>query len=371
MSIFSSKYTATVLDNSGNYEDFNGIKTALGEYANQLKTNIQFWSPHGEPCRIGKKDGVLQVVFWSVPEETRSTITSSAYGISLEESQEDAFHPSDTLLTVYDNSGGPVAEFSPDAIYVLFDLPHGGNGPQLIRHIMDDYLLYKKIGFIEFTKKMGGRRSKSKLGNLSRICSIASKIGVETARERLSGIKDIILKHRQRLIGLERNRNDYLRILNSSRQRDPEIDAKQVSGLLEKIEALSSTGEVYISPNEIQVPVGQIDINYEGETYAIGEFEVVIYVNGDHGGVRCINKTLSVERCYHPHVGDDGDPCLGNISDTIGILIGQMKYDIVIQIMIDFLRSVNDDGWMEDVILWPKKGESKEDYEKRMEEEKK
>jgi hypothetical protein len=134
------------------------------------------------------------------------------------------------------------------------------------------------------------------------------------------------------------------------------LDEFPESLLLEKYEALkrlSANGEIYVEKKMISIFAGQIDIEFKGVVYDIGEFEIQIFPDGEWGGIKCINLTREVDGYYHPHISDDGECCLGNISESVALLIGTMEYDVVIILMMQFLRTCYEDGWYHEVTNWP------------------
>jgi hypothetical protein len=135
-------------------------------------------------------------------------------------------------------------------------------------------------------------------------------------------------------------------------------NTKKIAEMYERLCKISTTGRITVSGDEVMVPVGQIDIVFEGVTYDIGEFEVGIDL--DDCTIQCYNKTRQVSDQHHPHVSSSGDACLGDASYGIGILLGDLELETVIYMMVEFLKSYNKGGCYQNVESWPVKGKELE-----------
>lgn len=108
--------------------------------------------------------------------------------------------------------------------------------------------------------------------------------------------------------------------------------------------------------NKLIVYTKPITITYEGAKYNIGKFNITIYTNGSNGCVRMYNLTNKLG-CHHPHVNEDGYPCLGNIKEIIPYLIAEKKYAAASSICIQFLKSYTfEDGYQpyREISDWPR-----------------
>lgn len=338
------------------FEDWDEMEAVLKEFAKKLRVNIEVSIPHHTSEPVESRKGVLFIKNYCCAEGGRSDTYSipSAYGFSLGSDQEDAMEPSKTLFTLYDEEGVAVAELAPGCIFVLFDLPHGGNSGQLIRSIMDDYSMFVESEE-EFARVVSKRITEASFKNFSNIFDNQLKSLNQNMDNSISEIEEM-LRYNQREIIQKMRELDHLH--KKRRVNTILLDEYSPKILIDKYEALKKlavNGEIEVDHEKIKLFVGQIDIEFKGKVYDIGEFDIEIFPDGDHGGVRCINRTCEVDNNYHPHVDNDGECCLGNISDSIAMLIGTMEYDIAVIMMMQFLRSCYEDGWMQDVTDWPLK----------------
>jgi len=98
--------------------------------------------------------------------------------------------------------------------------------------------------------------------------------------------------------------------------------------------------------NNLHLRTKHIYIKDEDEGIVdIGTFVIQISCNEYEDVIRCFNKTRTVILFHHPHVNDDGLPCLGNISDLVPKLVHDRKFGILIDIIIKFLQSYTSDEY--------------------------
>jgi hypothetical protein len=81
-------------------------------------------------------------------------------------------------------------------------------------------------------------------------------------------------------------------------------------------------------------------IPYKEKIYNIGEFEILISLNGTF---RLTNRTRKIESCDHPHVRQ-GMPCLGNTAEALPKMVFQGDYLGALMVLIDYLHSYNPGG---------------------------
>ncbi len=113
-----------------------------------------------------------------------------------------------------------------------------------------------------------------------------------------------------------------------------------------------------IQNEKIIVYTNSISIAFKKSAYKIGKFEIEIYTDGSRGGVRMFNHTYPRHGPQHPHVNEDGIPCLGNIKEVVPNLIAERKYSALIAICIQYLKSYENSGDnrpYELITGWPKK----------------
>lgn len=360
-------------DSDNHYYDWDRLESALQRYADSLQMDIDVSVPHGEYKSPRNEEGRLCIRFYSCPpfDDFDRTALDSVYGVELDAGQVDALKPSNTLTTLLDSENAfPVAEFDPYNIYVLFDLTHGRHGGQLITYIMEDYMHYRRClvsGRMEdFDAMILNRVVTSSRKHFGELLTDGIEEQISSVKSSIDEIEEAVRDLQRKIVRKGRERLELLRKLESLEIMTKKVDKGLIEEKFEALRRQAIGGEIVVTKNTIEIPAGQIDIEYEGEVYDIGEFTIVIYPNGDHGGVKCINHTRSVSNCNHPHVEEDGDVCLGNLASSIPDLIGNMDYEVVAIFMIQFLKTCNPDGWYEEVTSWPKKGETEEEWRNRL-----
>lgn len=352
------------VSSDGGMEEKAAILPVLEAFADKIGQNIKVSNPHQsvkDPYE-GSEYG-LCIYFWSLPEhwDCDHDKISTVYGYRTQSGQRDGFVIlSDASIKgdkIIDYSGKTVALVVGKTLYVLFDLPHsGGNRPdRMMELILEDYNLYL-TDRIRFDETMETRTVKRSFGNFIDLfrsgLSDSTEDDLEEMQKQINDLRrSLSLVVRDRRLLLEKKKMAE----GGKSVWDDDIKILEVYDHLCK---LSSTGEVKISEDKIVIPVGQIDIEDGSTVYDVGEFEIEIYFDESAPYVRCINVTRTIDGCYyHPHIDDDGDCCFGDASYGIGVLLGDMELEAVVIMIIEYLKSYNEDDCMHRICNWPEKEE--------------
>lgn len=349
----------------GRFAEWSEVESVLTRYVRLLKRDIAVDYPNRNPGEIESVGNALFIhVYACGPTEDwycKRAIIKTAYGINLDSDQEDSLKPTNRLTTVYDETGNAVAEFTANNIFILFNMGYGPHSGELIDKIMEDYCRYSDPtnpnAESNFKKLVMDRCEAASRKNFFKIYKGDLENRVENYKQSLEEQKASILEIQSHLVRAIRRRERTLAEERVAEEILRAFDPSVVESRFAAISKLAVGGSIRVTDYTIEIPLGQIDIDYEGETYDIGEFDLIINIDGDNGGVECINKTRVVESCYHPHVSNDGECCLGNISDSIATLVGKMEFEVVVCLMIQFLKTCYEDGWMADVTQWPIKSQ--------------
>ncbi len=163
---------------------------------------------------------------------------------------------------------------------------------------------------------------------------------VQSIRLKTEELKSAIQRSQQELVTSIRaleDKESELRILETSDDTSTaygeEFDKLTEHPDIEKIDIVN---------NNILVYTKLIVIHHGGRNYNIGKYKVEIDTSGLNGGVRMFNLTRTAGGFHHPHVAQEGTPCLGNIKGVIPQLIAERKYSALIAICIQYLKSYND-----------------------------
>jgi len=91
----------------------------------------------------------------------------------------------------------------------------------------------------------------------------------------------------------------------------------------------------------------------DGTLRDLGKFKITL--NASSGQIRIDNLTRTIGYSQHPHVyTSDQRPCLGNVGEGIHKLIAQNQFAVVMQIMIQYLETINEDSQCSsDIMDWP------------------
>ncbi|MBI2633206.1 MAG: hypothetical protein HYW78_02325 [Parcubacteria group bacterium] len=149
-------------------------------------------------------------------------------------------------------------------------------------------------------------------------------------------------------IRLKNNKEALLGVaddIHSEEQSLLEFDNLLANSDIENIEIDTAVIKVYTAP---------IIIAYNGDKYDIGKFEIKLHTNGADGCVKMFNRTRRANGAHHPHINDEGKPCLGNISEVLPHLIAERNYGPAIALCIQYLKSYEDGEGYEVIEEWPK-----------------
>lgn len=95
---------------------------------------------------------------------------------------------------------------------------------------------------------------------------------------------------------------------------------------------------IWAHEDRIQVDTRTVFIEYEGATYRIGRFAIVLNNNGN---VSFVNRDGAVGDTYHPHIRANGEPCLGNITEAVSKMMADRQYAAVVSLLFRYLESYN------------------------------
>jgi hypothetical protein len=123
---------------------------------------------------------------------------------------------------------------------------------------------------------------------------------------------------------------------------DPVLFKKQAKMLVD----LATTGDftsikINDDDDSIRATTGPIAITYQDHDFDMGRYEIIVDNTCDVR-IKALDEHPNAEY-PHPHVAQDGYPCLGNISAEIPALLGSMHIAEALQILHEFLCSYSPD----------------------------
>lgn len=345
-----------ILESPDNMEYWKDIEPVLQDYAKLLGMKIFVSNPHGRVSKPKNQPGQLYIRFWSAPVSTPSQNIHSAFGIDLEDGQDDALRISKRGVPIVDSNGTPVAEVVKGTLYVLFDLPHGRNAGTLMRAIMEQFtLLQKSPEEVErIRREIAERELQHSREAYIRECGYRLQFAIEETQQCIQKAEKTIREAQQTLTKAVRDEIHFREKLNwllSSGEKFKATLAREFDNLVQ----LPGVEKVLVRDGIISVFTENIEIPFNGVVYDIGKFRIDIHSSGAQGGVRCFNLTGQRNGYFHPHIEGNGACCLGNIADGVAKLIGAYEFSVLVQVMLQYLRSVNPDSWYLHINNWPVK----------------
>jgi hypothetical protein len=140
-------------------------------------------------------------------------------------------------------------------------------------------------------------------------------------------------------------------------------EVNSLNAVIEEIRNRSYVHHVQYIDTNLYIHTERIIIDLNGTFYDIGEFVILIPING--GDIRMFNKTRKISSelvgvaTNHPHVDKIGRPCLGTIKEVVARYIAKREFVALTDILYNYLKNVNpDDAWGRTIERWPHFGAS-------------
>jgi hypothetical protein len=102
------------------------------------------------------------------------------------------------------------------------------------------------------------------------------------------------------------------------------------------IELDTGDGKITVYTNDIYIDHD----DHDDHDYYIGKFKIDIQLSSSV--IKITNLEKKVKGYHHPHISQDGTPCLGNISSTVYYLLIHQDIYQLITLLIEFLKSYNE-----------------------------
>lgn len=258
-------------------------------------------------------------------------------------------------------TGWTVAELVGNNLYIHHDICHRGTGGELA-------IFHRLLGEVvfELTASPAEKKTRNRAlfrGLYVRACAKHLEDDQTQNKEKIRNQRARLGKLQEEIVGLIRSIPMLEKKIQAAEdfQKGMEVKfAKEFDDLLK----IPEIQEVQIINGVIAVFTDTILLTDEtfAKTYKLGRFRIEIDPDGGSHGIRFFNltrrgRTLSYGGYgfHHPHVDEEGDPCLGNIQEAASDLIGNCEFTVLVQLALQFLRSVNTDEWDEESIEenWP------------------
>ena len=320
------------------------VKSVLSRYAEVLNKAIEVDRPATwdyYPRTSG--DGWLYIHIITSPGRTEIVRVDRVYGHSVDRIL--AIKPTYSYLTLYDDSNTPIAEYVDNNLYILLDF---ADIPSRIRaEILDNLLkdLVQNLKNYNSPDEIAKR-----LHRLLRHTGTDSVLASDTELRRLDDqLKELRADMIKKMISY--------RMITSRRSVAQKIDEffteEMAINMYEQLKAIGNGEELSIRGSEIHIPLGEIKISHDDNSYFIGDTVLVINVSENNGGIKCINSSGTQDGHPHPLADQQGNLYLGSISDSIAKLIGEMELVPVASIVAEYLHNYNESDARLTIDHWP------------------
>jgi hypothetical protein len=179
--------------------------------------------------------------------------------------------------------------------------------------------------------------------------------------ERMEHLKHIIHDQEMRIRAVQIDLVKRLRDLEE-KSKEYQLICADDQGTLEnkgvefdKLMANPDVVDISISGNYVNVLTGPIYIKHGDKVHDIGKFKIALAINPSQFIVKMHNLTRKIQGCDHPHIHDNGYPCLGNIQECLPQMVAARQFAAAISVCIQYLKSTNDGGHYAHINHWPLK----------------
>jgi hypothetical protein len=316
--------------------------------------------PHGR-SKDPRKDGKFHIWIWSSPTGDNEHICPEKMWDTRVECKDSVFYPSGTGIPIMDGEYA-AGELVGDNLYIHHDICHTGRDTELI--IFENILM--KV--VDELSASSPEEKIEKLKKLSRNEYILECFPGKLV-ERMRDMKKNVERMRMNILEYQKHTNEAIGKIVSMRGKrrilENTIKTAEDYGLeYDRFLKVGGVKDVLVVDGVIKVFTTHIYITPDKhpDTYDIGEFEMKISPAGEEK-IKFFNLTRKGKgdnyNVHHPHVREDGSPCLGNIKAMLNKLFEAGNYIGVAQLGIQFLNHANLGDKMGIGILeyWPKVGE--------------
>lgn len=259
----------------------------------------------------------------------------------------------DDAIIIKSDEGICIAQYSEKykEVKVLFDL-YGLDSVETQKEVLNA-LMPKIKQAIEETKYKNSwlKGNKDKLVEfLIKAEKDENERNIRSARATITDSKEKIERFKREIISYSKQYKRAMEELERYTSGTFTSLVEKVKKEFDYIAAMPRVTELKIEDKYVHVHIGDVYAYHDqtDERYYIGDFILKFHL--ESADLR-FNNTNNRRRshwgddCSHPHVDEEtwGYACLGNIESTIAQLISDREYYALVNVMIDFLETVNTD----------------------------
>lgn len=329
-----------------------------------VKRKITFSVPHGYHHEYNSRGG-FQVYVWSTPsaDTSRDTVPPTHIMGYEVDRRDECFLP----LPVRKNAGVlikdggyAVAELLENALYIHHDLVHRGseNAFRMMARILEEaakilqnpttlankiakarapYIEKQKNAFSDLVKRAIPERT------------LRHKSMLENARKEATERRKEYFDAERKVFGLTQAVIDPVAVESKFRAEFAKLQEGRVE-FVEKVELEARKGtpliHVYTSAITAVNP-------RTGDTHLMGHYNMVVDLDIDREAdnedlmIRMFNLDRVTEdtKCHHPHVDEEGIPCLGNLCEQLPEYIAHFELEAAVTLAIAFLQTMTPGDW--------------------------
>ena len=284
--------------------------------------------------------------------------------------------PQGTGEIVRDTNGTPVAEVEDGAIYLLVDIDaptdtgrsfenrYWSHNAEVLERILKEALPLaiaqvtnlsdgqRLQRLVERQRRRLARTAEDSTASFLAMPVVSSSERIRVLRQSIQDLSSQASDYLHQYVRTQRTLNGYaeeLNALEAAPQVDPTEKRRQE---LASVRAMQGILEVKFE-RCLHVYTDIIDIEYGGVKYRIGAFDISIDFARGVITFRNFTDPSGSERNPHPHVSSGGDACFGNITDVVPELLVKEELEMLVIVLLQFLRSYNPDSPMQRIDAWP------------------
>jgi hypothetical protein len=348
-----------------------------------VQKDIEISVPHG--CRLRMaNDGKFHIFIWSTVDgkncKRQVTPPAKIYGFGVD-CRDDAFQAcgvdGESLIFSCPESGYAVAELFEDNLFIHHDLCHMGTSDELniFKHLLTEvaasFVLTPEEAALRKEKELQKMREKTEGSREAFVefCCRDRLQAIQGAEERIHEGKNKIEHLKKEMEACLATRNAACVTLEEYAESGGK--GSSFGDEFDKMLTIPGVIGVCIEKNIIQVFTSMMRIIHDDITYVIGKFRVEINMYGGDHCLKFFNLTNKGKgpghtkpqgynghpnfNRHHPHVNEEGLPCLGNIGGAIQNYIKASQYSVVVILAMQYLQAVNtDDDAGKGIRWWPR-----------------